>query len=59
MQEQIYLMRSGSGAMVRVPESRLEAWEQEQEKLAKEGSRAKLTPREEQLKQEILQMLSK
>ena len=52
-------MKAHNGMMVRVPESRLEAWEQEQEKLAKEGSSAKLTPREEQLKQEILQMLSK
>lgn len=59
MQEQVYLMKAHNGMMVRVPESRLEAWEQEQEKLAKEGSSAKLTPREAQLKQEILQMLSK
>ena len=59
MKEQVYLMKAHNGMMVRVPESRLEAWEQEQEKLAKEGSSAKLTPREEQLKQEILQMLSK
>lgn len=56
MQEQIYLMRSSSGAMVRVPESKLEAWERAQQEVQRNP---KLTPEEEQKKQEILRMFSK
>ena len=49
--EAVYLMETSDGFLVRVPESRLEAWEQ-----AQKEAEAPLTPSEQRVKDKILSM---
>ena len=51
--EQVYYMEAANGMTVRVPESRLEAWQAEQERQRK-GIGLQLTESERQMKEELL-----
>ena len=50
--ETVYLMETSDGFLVRVPESKLEAWEK-----AQKEAEAPLTPSEQRVKDKILSML--
>ena len=51
--EQVYYMEAANGMTVRVPESRLEAWQAEQDKIRR-GEAPKLTEPEKQSIDRIL-----
>ena len=51
-QEMAYLMETSDGFLVRVPESKLEAWEQ-----AQKEAEAPLTPSEQRVKDKILSII--
>jgi len=52
--ETYYYMEAANGMTVRVPESKLEAWQAAQDELRQNPDSAKLTPEEEELKTRIL-----
>ena len=51
--EQVYYMEAANGMTVRVPESRMEAWQAEQDR-QRSGLGLQLTESEKQLKEELL-----
>ena len=51
--EQVYYMEAANGMTVRVPESRLEAWQAEQDR-QRSGVGLQLTESEKQMKEELL-----
>lgn len=55
-QEQTYYLEAANGMMVRVPESKLEAWQAEQDKLRR-GEGLQLTSSERRLKEAVLERI--
>lgn len=53
-QETIYCMEAANGMTVRVPESKLEAWQAEQDRIKKDPAAAELTEAEKKLRDAIL-----
>lgn len=53
-QETIYCMEPANGMTVRVPESKLEAWQAEQDRIKKDPAAAELTEAEKKLRDAIL-----
>ena len=52
--ETVYSTETANGMVVRVPESKLEAWQAAQDEIRSNPDVAKLTPQEEELKRKIL-----
>ena len=54
--EEVYYLEAANGMMVRVPASRLEVWEAEQDKIRR-GESTGLTPEEKESVERILSMI--
>lgn len=52
--ENVYYMEAANGMTVRVPESKLEAWQAEQERIRSDPKASELTEQEKQFKERIL-----
>lgn len=52
--ENVYYMEAANGMTVRVPESKLEAWQAEQERIRNDPKSSELTEQEKQFKERIL-----
>ena len=55
-EETVYYMEAANGMTVRVPESRLESWQAEQDK-QRRGIKRELTPQELLFKEQILERI--